>query len=263
MVHFPPEIIEQFFLYTDVLKTSPRRERYLRAWSLVSRTWRGVAQRILFSRVVLTGTRAVCSFEDAIAETPFLIDYIKWFVMTVPLDGPHPAAEEVLETLNNLRYLGVHQMRNYGRPLHPNFHSPLSITLSSKRLTQLSLCTIDKFPVSLFRYCGALQALAIESCTFDLIGAGSVHQLQWQTGYQRPRLDTFAIGNTHCLDIRDPHILEWFMGADSTLDFSKLKTFRCLGMCELGHTYDIICKFYSFCSSSLESIVADSPVRKS
>ncbi|TFK68429.1 hypothetical protein BDN72DRAFT_841811 [Pluteus cervinus] len=254
MVYFLPELVEAVLGHIDK-ENELLEARHI--CSVVSRTWSSAARPPLFSEVHLNNKslspetdRGVIS-SRILAESPHTLKWINKLVLSASLDVPNSILADVARATTNLQSFNLSQETPTDSNLDRDFASALPNTLSSIRLTTISLFGIRNFPIQLFRHCIVLGHLTIKDCTF--YSAKETPNILPAT--PKPHLRFLLVSTpAHQHSI---NILEWLLTPHCPFDLSQLQVLFVADRSGQLNAYDVVCQFVSMVSSTLKHLFLD------
>ncbi|TFK70679.1 hypothetical protein BDN72DRAFT_877634 [Pluteus cervinus] len=259
---FPPEIIERFILHVSSDKTDTPRQRRanLSTYCRVSRTWCGLAQRLLFAEISTANGATGDTVEitallaRTLIDSPHTLSYVKTLFLRISISYPRNPLIKIIENLTNLDGLRIIHLKYEETPLHAGLLKVLPSALSSTRLTSLGLSDLTRVPLSILGYSLALEELVIKHSTFVI--PDPLEEAITNPATKRPSPKVFILSTSSSGEV---DILEGILREDGPLDISRITKFWAIDRSDGDGAHSLICKFTSAIASSLEDVLIDPP----
>ncbi|TFK70708.1 hypothetical protein BDN72DRAFT_838647 [Pluteus cervinus] len=225
----PPEIVTEFVTYFNHESNENVRRANLCSCSLVSRTWRSVAQPLLFSRVILRlapfifrtpsartlpGQLKIRSFVDVISQSPHLSQHTGALWIEEPVSTALPILESIATAIPTLKQIRIFDgIYSETRHLLPCLKS----LLNSEHLTGLSLLSVE-ISLEIFSNCPGLRELELRDSKLFQTEVTQASNMAPVVSRARPRLDSLSISATSL-----ERILPSLTVPEDVLDLSRLR----------------------------------------
>ncbi|TFK70680.1 hypothetical protein BDN72DRAFT_877635 [Pluteus cervinus] len=264
---FPPEIIKEFISYvaTDEGDTQNQRRAHLHTQCLVSRTWYGLAQPLLFAEITAfrtghnqTGDRDTAEITELLARTlidsPHTRSYVKTLSLGAASSHPRDPVIKIIENLTTLEGLRIVHPEYEDAFLHADLLKVLPKALNSTHLTSLGFSELKLVPLSILKYPLALEELVIHHSTFDIpdLREGAAPS----PAVQRPAPKVLILSASN---LSEADVLEGILLQDGPLDISRIEEFWAMDRSDGEEVYGFVCTFTSAISSTLEDVLINPP----
>ncbi|TFK70706.1 hypothetical protein BDN72DRAFT_838645 [Pluteus cervinus] len=256
MQDLPTDVVEEFMLHLNGEITERLRRARLLPCCLVSRSWRAIAQPLLFSRVVIdcrSRKEELDPVYKTVSENPHLRSYIQalWINnLGLPSLKTFEALGPLLPRLGQLR---IHTC-DYPESSAPALERVFLTMFASERLTSLSFLDVA-IPVGLFSHCTALRELDLREATFhgmdDPVPTKTTHR-------PKLRLQSLCVFSTKMEHVE---VMEWFLTSRCPFDWSDLRTLCISERSDLPRGHEVLCQFVEHVSPSLENLLFDPPLQ--
>ncbi|TFK70112.1 hypothetical protein BDN72DRAFT_877983 [Pluteus cervinus] len=190
--------------------------------SLVSQSWRHIAQSIMLSEITLPAFDANNHHVDfdTFKKDPVLLQCVRHLFI---MEHNWPEIANILPTFPNLRRIAIIEEILTHTPFQAPVHT---FTQVADRLTSIYLGYLYCFPAQIFNHCSSLRELRTLNMNFlfsDLKGSDSDASLNKARLRPRLHLLEIAVGNED-----ETEILSWFLRPECAFDLSELKTLHIL-----------------------------------